>query len=500
MPFKCFWRIFMLATIVSVVQADTEKLFCVKHSGEMDDLDTCSLSKGRSISAAALTNSSNGSYSTQQNRISFELICKADPTTCAGVSSTFSIATDIISSVFQFETPLLINASYIDFCQEYNDCNSDNSKMTSIGQAYPAISYVMTDTTDNMTRMYPQPLLKQFTDLTTKPTWTKYDINAQFNSLVNWYFINDQQSIGENQTDFLRNVLHELIHGLGFITSWSDDVYRAITPLFTTQIKLKPFITPILLASTNNEQLLNGYSNPLPFWGFVEFPFDKFINYKTSSGAFYPFSKITRQLNEFSNSNATFRNLIDLANSWYNSDAYSQASIIYGRSISSLDILAVLGDDQYLWLESSVNPYSTGSSLCHVDQSSYLNSKEYLMVYLANHGVGISQLNQLYPTGPIGPTLQNVMGTLGYRLTDVHVKTTRPKLTYWRPPPGLVGTDSNPHPSLTINTNGPAQSPIVPSSSVSTSPSASSTPNSTSHKWFYSPFLYIIILVCTLLI
>lgn len=491
----------MLATIVSAVQADTNKLFCVKHSGEMDDLDTCSISKGRPFSAAALTNDNSTSRSTQPNRVTFDLICKADPSTCAQVSSTFSIATDILSSVFQFETPLLINASFIDFCQEYNDCNGDN-KMTSIGQAYPAISYVMTDTTDNMTRMYPQPLLKQFTDLTTKPTWIKYDINAQFNTLVNWYFVNDQQSIGENQTDFLRNVLHELIHGLGFITSWSDDVYRAISPLFTPQNKLKPFITPILLASTNNEQLLNGYNNPLPFWGFVEFPFDKFINYKTSSGALYPFSKFTRQLNEFCNSNAIFRNIIDLANTWYNSDAYDQASIIYGRSISSLDILAVLGDDEYLWLESSVNPYSTGSSLCHVDQSSYLNSKEYLMVYLANHGVGISQLNQIYPTGPVGPSLQAAMGAMGYRLTNTNVKTTRPVLTYWHPPPGLVGTDSNPHPSLTINTNGPARSPNAPtsSSSVSTSPSASSTSNATSLKWLYSPFLYIITLVCTLLI
>lgn len=185
MLFTCFWGFLITATIMSVVQADPT-LYCIRHSKEIHNLDLCSISKSRPISAAALTNSNDTLYST--NKLSFDLNCKADPSTCEQVNATFKKATDMLTSVFEFETPLLINASFVDFCQEYKDCNKDN-KMASIGQAYPAISYVMTDTTDNMTRMYPQPLLKQFTDLPVKPTWTKYDINAQFNTLVNWYFV-----------------------------------------------------------------------------------------------------------------------------------------------------------------------------------------------------------------------------------------------------------------------------------------------------------------------
>lgn len=234
-----------------------------------------------------------------------------------------------------------------------------------------------------------------------------------------------------------------------------------------------------MLASTDNEQLLDGLNKPLPFWGFVEFPFDKFVHYKQNPNTLDSLSSITRQLNQFSNSNAVFGNLIDMANSWYTSDAYTQASKLYQKSVNSLNVLAVLDNEPLFWLESSVSPFSTGSSLCHVDQSSYINSKEYLMVYTANHGVGISQLNQLYPTGPIGPKLQSIMGALGYRLCLSTVKTTRPALTYWKPPPGLVGTDSNPNPSITINTNGPAHSPVASpsSSSVSTSSASIATLN-----------------------
>lgn len=46
----------------------------------------------------------------------------------------------------------------------------------------------MVDETDNMTRMYPQAMLKQFDNLPAEPQWSEYDIKAQFNSEVDWYF------------------------------------------------------------------------------------------------------------------------------------------------------------------------------------------------------------------------------------------------------------------------------------------------------------------------
>jgi hypothetical protein len=169
------------------VQASID-LYCVKHRSDhvhRNSLDTCSTSRHRPVSAAALADST--AIKTAKNELSFDLICIAKDAECAAVKATIAIATEIISAVFQFEMPLTINASYVSFCQEYSDCHPD-SKMASIGQAYPSISYIMVDQTDNMTRMYPQPLLKQYTKLKVKPNWLYYDINAQFNNEINWYF------------------------------------------------------------------------------------------------------------------------------------------------------------------------------------------------------------------------------------------------------------------------------------------------------------------------
>ncbi|KAL7319679.1 hypothetical protein PS15m_002787 [Mucor circinelloides] len=410
--------------------------------------------------------------STQPNNLTFDLTCKASSSECQGVSATLSKATDIISEILQFETPLAINASYISFCQEYQDCHHD-SKYASIGQAYPSISYVMTDNTDKMTRLYPQPLLKQYTNMSVKPSWTQYDIEAQFNNEINWYFVNNDDPIQSSQTDFLRNVIHELIHGLGFMTSWNDDFYQALLPLFDSD-KLEHFITPTLLAQTDNHQLMSDYSSNQPFWGFVEFPFDKYIHYKNSTANVYtPFTSTTQQLNRFSGSNTTFRNMVDLANAWYNSDEYASSKQLYTKAVTFLDVLAVIDNEPLLFLETSVNPFSSGSSLCHVDQSQYLNTTEYLMVYLANAGVDINRLDQMFPQGPVGPKLLKVMATLGYKIKNnsSNINTVRPSLSYWTPPQGLVGTNSNPSPSLSIDTAGPARMPTL----SSTTPNAGST-------------------------
>lgn len=179
------WKsLFLTVVFAAVVQSS--KLYCIRHSGSDQNVENCLTSENRQISAAALTSSS--VTTTAQNNMTFDLTCKSDPVTCEGANATFLQATEIISSVFQFETPLRINATFINFCQEHGDCTHDN-KMISIGEALPSISYIMVDTTDNATRMYPQSLLKQYTDLKIKPVWTLYDINAQFNTQVNWHFV-----------------------------------------------------------------------------------------------------------------------------------------------------------------------------------------------------------------------------------------------------------------------------------------------------------------------
>lgn len=294
----------------------------------------------------------------------------------------------------------------------------------------------------------------------------------------------------------MRNVLHELIHGLGFLVSWSDTFYKGLSPLF--QENLDSFITPLLLASTSNPKMFQEYNSSLPFWGFVEFPLDKYLSYK-EDGNILPYTSFTNQLNEFYNSNVLFRNIVDMANSWYDSSAYGISKQVYTRSVSQQDVLAVIQGEVVVTLESSLKPFSTGSSLCHVDQPSYLNTSDYLMVYTANRGVGIVELDQLFPDGPLGPKLRRVMGALGYNIKSV--KTIRPTLKYWSPPDGLAGSNSNPSPSLTTNTNGPAKTPIVSSSKSTPSVSTSSASFTSiySHNHFAPYTTHLVLLISLLL-
>ncbi|KAI8087696.1 uncharacterized protein B0P05DRAFT_577981 [Gilbertella persicaria] len=365
--------------------------------------------------------------------------------------------------------------------------------MTSIGQAYPTLSYIMVDSTDNMTRMYPQALLKQFTDLAVKPNWVQYDINAEFNNEISWYFVNTSDDIKSSQTDFLRNVVHELMHGLGFMTAWSDELYTCLSPLFPDS--LNRFITPISLSTINNNKIMSDYNNNQPFWGFVEFPFDKLLNY-VDSNTFKPFSDLTRSLNHFANSNTTFRSMVDFANAWYKSDEYTVASQAYTKSVTNLDVLAVVNNEPVLYLETSLNPFSAGSSLCHVSQSNYLNTIEYLMVYTANTGVNLEQLNKMYSGGPFGPKLLKVLTQLGYAVhSNYNMTASRPSLSYWNPSDGLVGTNSNPSPALSVDTSGPA---CTPTNAATNTANATSSSVSLGHdkSWFLSlTFLFILLLL-----
>jgi hypothetical protein len=139
--------------------------------------------RGESISAASVN-----LLNTTRPKITFNLTCLADDSICNGAYNTFEKAADIITKVFSLKSNIAINASFISFCKVMGDC-IDNNEMITAGQATPTISYIMSDLSDNTTRMYPQALLKQFTRLSTTPQWDEYDITASFNTEMDWHFI-----------------------------------------------------------------------------------------------------------------------------------------------------------------------------------------------------------------------------------------------------------------------------------------------------------------------
>ncbi|KAI8985908.1 hypothetical protein BDB01DRAFT_720963 [Pilobolus umbonatus] len=337
--------------------------------------------------------------------------------------------------------------------------------MISIGQAYPSISYLMVDQSDNITRMYPQALLKQYTYLQPQPKWNEYDIIAQFNSELDWHFINSPDTINSYQLDFLINTVHELIHGLGLMTSWTDDLYQYFSPYIGKENK---YITPHLLDSDIDDIFGDTDNIPQTFLGFVEFPFDKLIYFKTnidviSLDCLYPFTNITRQLNKFSDESTLFADPDEMAHAWSVSEEIIHASYMYDVSTTESEVVAVVDNEPLVWLESSIKPFLTGSSLCHFDQSMYLNSSEYLMIYLLNQGIDLHQLEIQYPEGPIGPKLLNILAAIGYNISEgfsinANIKTLRPSLEYWTPSFKISSSEADTLPSHTLN-NGNAHNP-----------------------------------------
>ncbi|KAI8384198.1 hypothetical protein BD560DRAFT_385289 [Blakeslea trispora] len=433
--------------------ASFRDFYCIRHSDNpsSDSIMACPDLKTKSISAAISTNSTK-----KKNRIIYDLYCDASEAECISVRYTIDTAVDMMLSTFHFELPLYVNMSYFDFCQVSATCKQADNH--TIALTYPSTSYVMLDPTDDVARLYPQALLKQFTHLDVKPNWAEYDMHIQFNKRIHWHFVDRNRGTQNDKTDLLLNVLHELMHGLGFITSWSSSFYDRLNPLITSD--LDPFITPIYLASISQSNLAIDSRENQPFWGFAEYPFDKFIHFVDQHNKTRPLSQITSTLNRFANSNTTFGCLIDLANAWYKSEEYKTASDIYTKAVTGFDVLAIVNDEPILYLETSINPYWSGSSLCHVDHSKYISSSEYLMVYIANTSLNADEFELAFPEGPIGPNLLKFFSGLGYATnTTYNLTPKRPMLKYWGPAENLVNTPSNPSPAVSVDREGPAHLP-----------------------------------------
>lgn len=202
-----------------------------------------------------------------------------------------------------------------------------------------------------------------------------------------------------------------------------------------------------------------------PFWGFVEFPLDKYMVYHS-----VPLTSITNLLNHWGDANVLYNTIYDMVNAWYNSDLHLYAQAAYHGSTTAQDIaIALPNKNDTLLMETSLVPFADGSTLSHVDYSSYHDSADYLMTYTTKPGVGVTAMNKNFPTGPVGPKLLQVLASLGYRIKQPGYQTIRPKLIFWNPPDDLVGTTDNPTASASVVPNGPARTPSSSSSSPATS-------------------------------
>ena len=272
----------------------------------------------------------------------------------------------------------------------------------------------------------------------------------------------------------LLTIIHEFVHGLGFVSAWSDDTYERFSMYDST---MKRFLTPMPLNPPNElpevSAVMNSEAGVQPYWGFVDFPLDKLLY-----GNKYPLTLTTQLLNEWGNGNIMFANILDMVNDWINGNSFrEQAEAIYQMAVKRGDITIMIDDVEIMVLETSLSPFQDGSSLTHVDESIYATTDDYLMCYSAMRGISLNDLSKSHPLGPLGPSLVRVLAELGYFIQPsynqyVNVKTVQPHISFWAPPIDLVGTTTNPSPAVSMNADGPAH---IPSASDTPSSSASST-------------------------
>jgi hypothetical protein len=318
---------------------------------------------------------------------------------CNKAKSAFETAGKIISSVLLINTPIQLNASFLDFCSSLGEC-PNGSGLVILGGATPARTIPLQDD-DGLVRLYPQALVKQF-QFKQHPSYGPFDIMALFNAGGASFWFDGDPPITRNQQDFLYVILHEIVHGLGFASGWKDYMNEALTP--------EIFITS------------NGPSGQFKFNGFLESAFDRYLIHIPTGKKI---SALTGNLNKFQKGvNVIFQNEIDFVTKFRNSPQYNIAKEMMNYSITPNALGFLLRGStkaiESVVLETSLRPYQTGSSVSHVDFKKYNNTSDFLMKYLADHGANLESLiaarngniNESY-NAVIGPNLKLVLETLG---------------------------------------------------------------------------------------
>ncbi|CAI2170440.1 5134_t:CDS:2 [Funneliformis geosporum] len=231
--------------------------------------------------------------SNDTNMFSLQFFCEIqDKKLCSKAKSSFEEAGRIITSTLILNSPIIINATFR---------NMEDPEV--LGAAAPLRLMPMKDD-DGIERLYPQALVKQF-QLNSHPEFAPFDIIADFNSLVPYWFEGDPP-ITKKQIGFLELIIHELIHGLGFTSAW-DDYFNEIPEAATPEI-----------IGLTTEPGITDLNATMVFQGFQERAFDKYLiflpNNKTSTS-------YANELNKFPNG-STFKNVDDFVNKFTASPQY----------------------------------------------------------------------------------------------------------------------------------------------------------------------------------
>jgi len=209
-----------------------------------------------------------------------------------------------------------------------------------------------------------------------------------------------------------------IMHGLGFMSSWS--AYLPNNPnTLTPQIAL------------GNPTSSNG----IQFEGFVEFAYDRLMAFTNHPGILAN-NLSADMISAFGQQGSNFSDEYALGNAFLYSpaakygqqmfsnatekDALQQSLPVPHATNATLQTNSTPGP--LITLETSFDPFASGSSLNHVDADLYGSTQDFLMRYSTPMGKTLRDFVTEYGSsgdttyGPFGPGLRYILAGIGYRV------------------------------------------------------------------------------------
>ncbi|KAI9281777.1 hypothetical protein BC943DRAFT_329561 [Umbelopsis sp. AD052] len=198
------------------------------------------------ISTALSSNSTSNYTLAVDSHLEVILYCNIDATFCQKVGNALGAAAYKLAQVVRLKSKLTIEVSYYSFCD--NTCSN-----STLGWGAPTSQFTLPNVGGvDPNYLYPQSLAKQLAPYNTT-NWSAEDISIELNhdaymSIIDldaaqengWngtgvpagghFWFQGDSDIRYNQVDMEYVILHELLHGMGFISSWGAFFYADSSP------------------------------------------------------------------------------------------------------------------------------------------------------------------------------------------------------------------------------------------------------------------------------
>lgn len=428
------------------------------------------------VTTALSNNSGTSTITSQTSQIEVHLKCNIDATFCNKVANAFGSAILELGKVLQVKNKIIIDASYYNFCD--NQCRN-----TTYGWALPSSQYTLPNLNGvDPNYLYPQALAKQLSPYNSTQ-WSSeggqiYDISAEFNhdaylsgleqkSTISangtmvptggLFWFQGDPSIGPEQIDMEYIILHELIHGLGFLSSWGIYFLGPDSPYFPSVQGLIDTAS-LQIVTLNPNSYTDSKTGAVYLTGFMAgMIFDKFVTANATVGNHsQSLAVIGDNFQSFCVQNDEAY-VVNFINQFDKTDYASDADYLYqlmntnhglGFNMSSLSTTNLYSSGQLLPpnnlglyttynatnIEASRGNFKPGLTISHFDDS-YLTTPDFLMCHSYQTGMTMQDITaQVYDNSAaiyynttqngtvaqtaynytIGPGILNILNIMGY--------------------------------------------------------------------------------------